>query len=85
MEIVKATNVVNPVSNLNDFRTGIALFTSGSGVTNLPNTNTWFVISGGGTDTITQVAFDFFNKIPPNTRSYANGAWGAWQRMVVDK
>ena len=82
---------VNPVSDLNDFVTGIGLFNDNGGTTiaNFPytyNTETaWALVvcAGNGSNTNTQVAFDLFNFWPPRIRYMASGSWGAWSAMTT--
>lgn len=64
----------NPVSNLNDFFTGVALFNN---ATNSPFE--WaLILSAGTTGTVTQIAFDLFNNNSFKWRCCTGGTWNAW-------
>ncbi len=73
--------VVNPVTDLNDFVTGIGLF--GQGVLNIPSDNWWLVISGGNIGTTTQFAINLWNEVPMKVRRCAAGTWEAWSDANV--
>ena len=82
---------VNPVTDLNDFVTGIGLFNDYNGTTvdNFPyNASTetaWaFVLStGNGSNTASQLAFDIWNGYSPRERHLTSGTWSAWADMKV--
>ena len=69
--------IINPVSDLNNFGTGIALFTD---VSNAPVSGDWYlVISGGGNGTNVQIAYTMFSKVSFH-RNCAGGVWSGWVR-----
>ena len=70
---------VNPVSDLNNFFTGIASFSAGT--TNLPSNDWWLVMSGGINGTTIQVAYSLWNNQVPKTRYCAGGTWSAWANL----
>ena len=80
---------VNPVTDLNDFVTGIGLFNDNGGTTidHFPYTYTdtaWAMVvtTGNGTNTAVQVAFDLQNSFAPKIRKMASGTWGAWANLL---
>lgn len=82
---------VNPVTELNDFVTGVGLFNDNNGsVSHFPydaSTETsWALVVCGGdaSNTETQVAYDLYNFWPPRTRYKASGTWSAWTSMTAD-
>lgn len=79
---------VNPVNDLDDFITGIGLFNDYGGTTvdNFPYTYTdtsWaLVVSAGNTSgTVSQIAYDLHNGMPPRTRECSSGTWTAWTQI----
>lgn len=89
-----SNGVLNPVTNLNDFRNGIGLFNSSS-CTNCPTGKSGaatlaVVIAMGATaessNNIVQIAFslngnDNATSFLPKTRRCVNGTWSAWQEF----
>ena len=71
--------VVNPVSDINNFYTGIGLF-SGSTL-NLPTENWWFILSSGDSGTTTQIAFNLWHSNVPKIRYCAASNWGEWMNI----
>ena len=76
-----ATNVVTDVNN---FRTGIGLFSAESGILNLPGTGWWLIISGGKDGTQTQLGYHLFGQNTPRRRYCAAGTWGSWEPLNKD-
>ena len=74
---------VNPISNLNDFITGLAIFDPAGNITNLPNNNTWWLIvsSGNGINTATQIAYPLSASYTPMTRTMSGGSWSSWKTI----
>lgn len=70
---------LNPVTNLNDFPSGVALFTRA--VQNRPFTSHLMIIAGGNTMNAFQIAYDVSNNNPPYSRRKQNGSWGNWERL----
>ena len=71
----------DPVADLNDFVTGIAIFTTSA--TNSPNASYWWlVVSSGGSGTIVQTAYHLNNTIPPKVRYKSGGTWSAWADLL---
>lgn len=71
---------MNTVTNLNEFNTGIALFTTRP--SNSPPFNSSFLlIAGGNTANSFQIAYDAKNNNPPYSRRKQNGTWGNWERL----
>ena len=68
--------IYNPVSNLNDFYTGVGIFSAET--VNNPSEAWWLVISAGILGTATQTAYTLFNDAPPKTRYCASGNWSSW-------
>ena len=73
--------VINPVSNLNDFITGIGLF--GGDCINIPSADWWFIVSGGTSGTVTQIAFKIWNNEVSKMRRCAAGTWEDWEDINV--
>lgn len=83
---------VNPVTDLDDFITGIGLFNDYGGTTvdNFPYTYTdtsWaLVVSAGNTSgSVTQIAFDLHNGEPAKSRECSSGTWTAWATIKSNK
>lgn len=82
---------VNPVTDLNDFVTGIGLFNDygGTMVDHFPyNASTetaWAMVtcSGNGSNTEVQVAFDLYGFWEPRIRYMSSGTWSAWAALKV--
>ena len=71
----------DPVADLNDFVTGIAIFTTSA--TNSPNASYWWlVVATGGSGTIVQTAYHLNNTIPPKVRYKSSGTWSAWADLL---
>lgn len=70
---------LNPVTNLNDFTSGIALFTRN--VTNRPFSGTFLLIAGGNSTNSYQIAYDSGNTNPPQHRKKQNNSWGNWEEF----
>ena len=70
---------LNPVTNLNDFTSGVAMFTRT--VANRPFTSSLLLIAGGNTVNSFQIAYDVSNNNPPYSRRKQNGSWGNWERL----
>lgn len=70
---------LNPVTNLNSFPSGIALFTGT--VSNRPFSSSLLVIAGGNSTNSVQIAYDAANNNPPYIRRKQNGSWGTWGRL----
>lgn len=68
--------IINPVSDLNNFGTGIALF--GDSTANLPSSTWYLVIAGGGNGTNVQVAYELWNHRLTYHRYCAGGTWSEW-------
>lgn len=68
----------NPVSDLNDFYTGVGLFRN---VTNGPGEEWILVISSGLQGTVSQVSIDLNNRGSVKTRHCAAGEWGGWGNL----
>ena len=66
----------NPVANLNDFYTGIALFSDG--VVNMP-TSGWFLVISAGTSTIRMQIAWHLNTGKKYFRNAIDGVMNAWQ------
>ena len=82
------TGNLNPVTDLNDFMTGIGLFNDAGGTTidNFPYTSTetqWAMIvtAGNGTDTAIQVGYDLQGIIQPRSRHLVSGTWSGWSSL----
>lgn len=71
--------VVNPVSDLNNFYTGIGIFSIG---TNLPSENWYMIISSGTAETRIQIATELFNGTQYH-RYCAAGTWSDWNIRVL--
>ena len=73
-----STENVNPISDLNNFYTGIGLFNEKT--SNMPVTTPgfWLILSGGGIGTTVQVAFNLGNFSIPKTRCCASNIWSDW-------
>ena len=72
-----STDTINPVSDVNNFCSGIGLFNSSTA--NLPTGGEWwFIVSGGYYGTITQTAYDLWNNSAPKARYCAAGKWSEW-------
>ena len=73
-----STENVNPISDLNNFYTGIGLFNEGT--LNMPGTipGFWLILSGGSIGTTVQVAFNLGNFSIPKTRCCASNIWSDW-------
>lgn len=79
--------LINPVSDLNNFKTGVALFWAEDGSCNLPLTGAsgatvwWMVISAGSGDNVTvQYAIPFDSDQFHSYQRYgAYGTWGSWK------
>lgn len=74
-----ATVRFNPVADLNDFHTGIGLFSES--IANIPESTWWLVISGGDASTQMQIASSFFNDKPVKERYCTGGVWGSWNNI----
>ena len=79
---------LNPVTDLNDFLTGIGLFNDAGGTTidNFPYTSTetqWAMIvtAGNGIDTAVQVGYDLQGIIQPRSRHLVSGTWSGWSSL----
>lgn len=70
---------LNPVTNLNDFNSGVALFTSNPA--NAPFTSSFLLIAGGNVADSFQIAYDTNNNNPPYSRKKQSGTWGNWERL----
>lgn len=70
---------LNPVSNLNDFSSGVALFTRT--VANRPFASSILLIAGGNATNSFQIAYDASNNNPPYSRRKQNGTWGTWEKL----
>ncbi len=75
----RLTGGLNTVSNLDDFNSGIALFTSRP--TNAPFKSTFLLIAGGDRVRSFQIAYDANNTNPPYFRKKQNSTWGNWERL----
>ena len=81
---------VNPVTDLNDFVTGIGLFNDNNGTTvdNFPyNASTetaWASVEAFSDSygTSIQIAHDLYNWWEPRTRHQTGGTWGAWAAIT---
>ena len=74
-----ANAFVNPVSDLNNFQTGIGLFTDKTA--NIPSGDTWWSVFSSGAKslgTVLQIAFSL-NKLIIKWRSMRAGGWIDWQ------
>ena len=75
----RLTGGLNPVSDLNNFPSGVALFTA---VTlNKPFDSSFILIAGGDSNNSFQIAYDMNNNNPPYTRKKTNNTWGSWERL----
>lgn len=70
---------LNPVRNLDDFPSGIALFTRS--VTNRPFSSSFLLIAGGNSTNSFQIAYDASNNNPPKMRRKTGSNWGDWGRL----
>lgn len=70
---------LNTVANLNDFNSGIALFTSNP--VNAPFASSFLLIAGGNIADSFQIAYDANNNNPPYFRKKQSGTWGNWERL----
>ena len=81
--------IVNPVIDLDDFGTGIALFqNSNSNIANCPMPNTdaiWLIISAGNSNTQIQIAYPLrhysnpgADPLAPFSRYKTNAVWESW-------
>lgn len=70
--------IIDPVSDLNNFGTGIALFSDSTA--NLPSSTWYLVIAGGGNGTNVQVAYELYNHCQSYHRYCVGGAWSIWVR-----
>lgn len=79
LDVTGSDIIINPVSDVNNFDTGIALFYN---VSNLPPGNDWFlIISGGGDGTNVQVAYALGNLVGGcYRRNRASNTWTNWVR-----
>lgn len=68
----------NPVSDLNNFYTGVALFHN---ITNGPGYEWTMVISSGMYGTVAQIAIDLTNYSSAKLRQCAAGNWGTWSDL----
>lgn len=77
LDVTGSDMIINPVSDVNNFGTGIALFHN---VSNLPpGGDDWFlIISGGGNGTNVQVAYKLYNHCQSYHRYCASGTWSEW-------
>ena len=73
-----STENVNPISDLNNFYTGIGLFNEET--SNIPATTPgfWLILSCGSIGTTVQVAFNLGNFSIPKTRCCASNIWYDW-------
>lgn len=69
---------INPVQNVNEFMSGVALFTATA--INLPSEAAYLIVAGGNSTNAVQVAYDVANNNPPQFRNRTNGSWGTWYR-----
>ena len=83
-------NNLNPVDDLDDFTTGIAVFhnTAGTPIANFPWTSgpdfALVVCAGDTAVGQYQIAFDSGNNEPPRMRACAAGTWASWVNLIVD-
>ena len=75
----RLTGGVNPASDLNNFPSGVALFTTN--VLNRPFESSFLLIAGGNALNSFQIAYDMNNNNPPYSRKKRNGTWGSWERL----
>ena len=68
----------NPVADLNDFKTGIALFTSPT--TNMPDAAGWWMVisTANAYGSSVQYAVHLYNTQNPKIRNQTSGNWSAW-------
>lgn len=69
----------NPVSDINNFYTGIALFSATT--TNRPFNTEFMLIAAGNETNCYQVAYSVGNSQAPLSRRKQNGSWTAWARF----
>ena len=70
---------MNPVPDLNNFPSGLALFTNV--VINKPFDSSFLLVAGGDSANSFQIAYDMNNNNPPYARKKQNGSWGSWERL----
>lgn len=71
-----STSTINPVSDVNNFYSGIGLFSSSTA--NIPTADWWLIVSGGYDGTVVQTAYNLWNNSAPKTRYCAAGVWSEW-------
>ena len=89
LALVGSQGNYNPVSDLDDFITGIGVFYDYEGTTidhfpyNASTETAWALIigAGDGNNTGVQVAFDLQGIIHPRQRMLAGGTWGGWSSV----
>lgn len=70
---------MNPVQDLNNFPSGLALFTTAT--LNKPFDSSFLLIAGGNSANSFQIAYDMSNNNPPYSRRKQSGTWGSWERL----
>lgn len=77
LDVTGSDMIINPISDVNNFGTGIALFCD---VLNLPASDWFLIISGGGNGTNVQVAYSLTNSVGCYRRICAANTWSNWVR-----
>lgn len=76
MPVDGSRSTLNQVSDLNNFLTGIGLF-SGE-IINTPDADFWLIVAGGLHGTVVQLAIDLWNIKPMKMRYCGAGEWSIW-------
>ena len=77
------TSNYNKVSNLDNFFSGICLFTGS--IANMPSSSHWLVIAGSaGSGTVIQVAFDLLQNSGAKQRYRGGTTWNKWEDLKVN-
>lgn len=78
LDVTGSDMIINPISDVNNFGTGIALFCD---VLNLPASDWFLIISGGGNGTNAQVAYALGNQVGGcYRRNCVSNTWTNWVR-----
>lgn len=67
----------NPVSDINTYYSGIALF-SGTTLNHPPFGSYFLLIAAGNASNCVQIAYDYDNSESPMKRTKSNGSWSNW-------
>ena len=70
-----------PTADVNDFLTGVGLFNESN--LNVPSSDWWLIVAGGGDGTVTPVAFNLANNKTPKIRCCAAATWCEWQDLKL--